>query len=153
MASFIGDYQLKVDSKGRIGLPVALKKQMSAREEYRFVIKKDIFESCLIIYPIEEWERQNAIIRSKINPYNKRHNQFLRNFHKGTVDVTLDASNRLLIPKRLLEQANIGKEIYLAGQDGKIEIWDKNLYENLLDSDEEFAGLAEEIMAGVNGEI
>lgn len=148
MTTFIGDYNCRVDEKGRVTFPSSLKKQMDAASQNRFVVKKDIFEQCLVLYPIEEWERQNAIIRSKINPYNKEHNKFLRNFYRGSAEIVLDGNNRLLIPKRLLELAEISKEAILAGQYGKIEIWSKELYETAEESHEDFAALAEKIMGG-----
>jgi hypothetical protein len=92
MTNFIGDYICKIDIKGRVMLPAALKKQMSSTDSERFVIKKDIFASCLVLYPMEEWERQNRIIRAKVNPYKKEHNQFLRAFYKGTADIVLDGN-------------------------------------------------------------
>ncbi len=148
MTTFIGDYNCKVDEKGRITFPSSLKKQMEAASESRFVVKKDIFEQCLVLFPIVEWERQNKIIRSKINPYNKEHNKFLRNFYKGSAEIVLDSNNRMLIPKRLLDLANISKEAILAGQDGKIEIWAKGLYETAEESYDDFTALAEKIMGG-----
>ena len=148
MTTFIGDYPCKVDAKGRIMLPSALKRQMKSSVRDRFVIKKDLFEKCLILFPIEEWERQNKIIRSKINPYKKEHNKFLRGFYKGTAEIILDGSNRFLVPKRLLEIVGIDKDVVLAGQDGKIEIWDKELYHNIVGDEDDFAALAEKIMDG-----
>ncbi|MFO7843127.1 MAG: division/cell wall cluster transcriptional repressor MraZ [Bacteroidales bacterium] len=148
MTTFIGDYNCRVDEKGRVTFPSSLKKQMDSASQNRFVVKKDIFEQCLVLYPIEEWERQNAIIRSKINPYNKEHNKFLRNFYRGSAEIVLDSNNRLLIPKRLLELAEISKEAILAGQYGKIEIWSKELYEAAEEGHEDFAALAEKIMGG-----
>jgi len=154
MTTFIGDYHCKVDEKGRVTFPSSLKKQMSTVSDGRFVVKKDIFEQCLILYTIEEWERQNSIIRSKINPYNREHNKFLRNFYMGSAEIILDNNNRLLIPKRLLDLANISKEAILAGQDGKIEIWSKELYESAEENHDDFAALAEKIMGGnLNQEI
>ncbi|MDA3952078.1 MAG: division/cell wall cluster transcriptional repressor MraZ [Bacteroidales bacterium] len=148
MTTFIGDYNCKVDEKGRVTFPSTLKKQMSSATQGRFVVKKDIFEHCLVLFPIEEWERQNSIIRSKINPYNKEHNKFLRNFYRGSAEIVLDGNNRMLIPKRLLELANISKEAILAGQDGRIEIWAKNMYASIEEGSDDFAALAEKIMGG-----
>jgi len=150
MATFIGDYHCKVDSKGRIMLPSAFKKQMPASAKDRFVIKKDIFERCLVMYPMDEWERQNTIIRSKINPYNKEHNAFLRGFYKGTAELVLDSNNRILIPKRLLESFIEDSEVVLAGQDGRIEIWSGKLYESVADNADEFASLAEKILGATD---
>jgi MraZ protein len=146
MATFIGDYHCKVDSKGRIMLPSAFKKQMPSSASDRFVIKKDIFESCLVLYPMDEWDRQNAIIRSKINPYNKEHNTFLRGFFKGTAEIVLDSNNRILIPKRLLDSVIGESEVVMAGQGGRIEIWSVKLYESVADNADEFATLAEKIL-------
>lgn len=150
MATFIGDYHCKLDSKGRVMLPSAFKKQMPAAASDRFVIKKDIFERCLVLYTMDEWERQNAIIRSKINPYNKEHNAFLRGFYKGTAELVLDSNNRILIPKRLLEDITDENEIVMAGQDGRIEIWSAKHYEFVAKDADQFAALAEKILGATD---
>lgn len=149
MAAFIGDYNCKVDVKGRILFPSSFKKQMPSASEYRFVIKKEIFETCLILYPINEWERQNEIVRSKVNPFNKEQNMFLREFYRGSAEVVLDGNNRLLIPKRLLDLAQISSDVVLAGQNGKIEIWAKSLYDKSAMNESDFANLAEKILGGL----
>jgi MraZ protein len=147
MATFIGDYTCKFDEKGRVMLPTAFKKQLPAEARDTFIVKKDIYEKCLVLFPLDEWERQVELIRANLNPYNKEHNAFLRGFYKGTAEVELDATNRLLVPKRLLEEAGINKEAILAGQDGKIEIWAKEAYEGI-DVGTDFAELAGKIMGG-----
>jgi MraZ protein len=152
MATFIGDYTCKVDAKGRITFPSAFKKQMDSVSEDHFVVKKDIFEKCLVLYPMEEWERQNRLIRERINPYKKEHNRFLRNFYRGTAEVSLDGNSRLLIPKRLLDTVEISKEVVMAGQDGKIEIWARHLYEQIQEPEDEFAELAQKIMGNTSNE-
>lgn len=146
MATFIGDYTCKVDSKGRIILPMAIKKQMPAGAQDHFVVRKDIFEKCLVLYSIEDWNRQLERIRSRINAYNREHNLFLRNFFKGTAELSLDNNNRLLIPKRLLELAGIVRDVVLAGQDGRIEIWAADIYDKIDMPADEFANLAEKLM-------
>ncbi|MFO7922780.1 MAG: protein mraZ [Bacteroidales bacterium] len=153
MATFIGDYICKVDSKGRVILPSAFKRQMPAAAMDKFVIKKDIFEACLVLFPMDEWDRQNSIIRSRINPYNKEHSRFLRGFYKGTAEVVLDASNRILIPRRLLNLVGIDGEAVLAGQDGKIEIWSRDLYDEQAGEADNFALLAEKIMGDAESNI
>jgi MraZ protein len=147
VAAYIGEYHCKVDSKGRIMLPAAFKRQMASGSQDRFVVRKDIYESCLVLYPMEEWQRQNKIIRSNTNPYNKEHNAFVRGFFKGAAEIELDANNRMLIPKRLLDETQIDTEVVLAGQDGKIEIWSEKIYDKTVSGDE-FAALAEKIMGG-----
>lgn len=156
MITFIGDYTCKLDSKGRIALPAAFKRQMQQGLQEGFVLKRDVFDKCLILYPMKEWERQNQLIRSKTNPFNKEHSRFLRMFFSGTAEVQADAANRILIPKRLMDFAGIAEEAVLAGQYGKIEIWSPGDYENFTKADDDFAELAEKILGGnldqTNGE-
>jgi MraZ protein len=151
MTTFIGDYPCKIDAKGRISLPSGFKKQMSAAGsvEDSFVVKKDIFERCPVLYPMNEWKRQNEIMRIKLNPYSQEHNKFLREFHRGEAEVTLDSNNRLLIPKRLLDIVEIKSDVVLAGLDSKIEIWAKERYDAVQQPEEDFGQLAEKIMAGL----
>lgn len=148
MATFIGDYACKVDVKGRIILPMAFKKQMPAGAPDHFVVRKDIFENCLVLYAIDDWNRQLEKIRKRINPYNREHNMFLRNFFKGTAELSLDNNNRMLIPKRLLDLISAERDVVLAGQDGRIEIWSASVYETIEMPAEDFANLAEKLMGG-----
>jgi len=151
MATFIGDYSCRLDAKGRVILPAAFKKQMPLAAEDRFVVRKDIFEGCLVLFSIDDWNRQLEKVRSRINPYNREHNIFLRNFFKGTAEVSLDSSNRLLIPKRLLDLAGITKDVVLAGQDGRIEMWAEEVYARIDMPSDDFANLAEKLLGSPDG--
>jgi MraZ protein len=153
MITYIGDYTVRLDSKGRLSFPAAFKKQMKEASSEGFVLKRDVFEKCLILYPMEEWGRQNAMIREKTNPYNKEHAKFLRMFYAGTAELTLDASNRMLLPKRLLDHAGIEDEVVLAGQAGRIELWPANAYPGVSTADDDFAKMAEKILGGSSSEI
>jgi MraZ protein len=148
MITFIGEHICKVDSKGRIMLPSAFKKQMPAGTEDRFVIKPDVYETCLIMYPIEEWERLNRIIRRNTNPFNKEHERFLRLFNDGKAELVLDASSRLLIPKRLLDYTKATEEVLLEGRDGKIDVWSPALYGKFKEGKSELESLTEKILGG-----
>ncbi len=152
MATFIGDYRCKVDVKGRIVLPATFKKQMPAESYDHFVARKDIFENCLVLYSLEDWNRQLDVIRKRMNPYNREHNTFLRNFFKGTAELILDSNNRLLIPKRFLDMIGAGRDVVLAGQDGRIEIWSASVYDNIDMAADDFANLAEKLMGGIINE-
>jgi MraZ protein len=148
MATFIGDYACKVDVKGRIILPMAFKKQMPADTQDRFVVRKDIFENCLVLYAIEDWNRQLEKIRKRINQYNREQNMFLRNFFKGTAELSLDNNNRMLVPKRLMDLIGADRDFVLVGQDGRIEIWAADIYNKIDMPSEDFANLAEKLMGG-----
>jgi MraZ protein len=152
MTDFIGDFTCKLDDKGRVLLPSAFIRQMASTVQDRFVIRKDIFDNCLVLFPIMEWERQNQVLRRNTNPYNREHSKFLRGFFKGIAEIVLDANNRLLIPKRLLDEIGAEKEIVMTGQLGKIEIWTKDAYDQIEGYDENFASLAEKIMGKLNND-
>ena len=153
MATFIGDYTCKVDVKGRIILPVAFKKQMPADAQDHFVVRKDIFENCLVLYAIEDWNRQLEKIRKKLNSYNREQNMFLRNFFKGTAELSLDNNNRILVPKRLMDLIGADRDVVLAGQDGRIEIWAADIYDKIDMPADDFANLAEKFLGGSNNEL
>jgi MraZ protein len=115
----------------------------------KIIVKKDVFESCLVLYPEDEWQRQVKMLRKKLNPYNREHNTFLRVFFKGVAEVIPDANNRLNIPKRLLDEIGAERDIVLAGQPGKLELWAKTKYDAVSLSDEDFAGMAEKLLDGL----
>ncbi len=146
MVNLIGTYECKVDAKGRLMVPSALKKQLSPVLKEIFVIKRSVFQPCLELYPIEEWN----VLMQKINGLNrfvKKNNDFIRKFTAGVKTVEVDANGRLLIPKDLMGFADINKEIVLSSAINIIEIWDKNKYENAIDvAADDFADMAEDIM-------
>jgi MraZ protein len=152
MIDFIGDYTCKLDDKGRVLLPAAFIRQMAGAMQDRFVVKKDLFDSCLVLYPMAEWERQNQLLRKNTNPYNREHNRFLRGFFKGIAEVVLDASNRLLIPKRLLDEIGADREIVMTGQLGKLELWTRDDYDAIDGNDKNLGTLAEKIMGNLNND-
>lgn len=149
MNSFIGTYECKVDAKGRLMVPVALKKQMSNMNS-GFVIKRSVFQPCLELFPMEEWSLMMAKI-NKLNRFVKKNNDFIRRFTAGVKVVEVDANGRLLIPKDLVVFANIEKEIVISSAINIIEIWDKSQYENAIENaTDDFADLAEEVMGNLN---
>jgi MraZ protein len=150
MVTFIGDFEVKTDEKGRIVLPSVFKKVLGAGGDERFVVRKDLYEPCLVLFPYSEWELELNRLREKLNPYNRDHSRFLRDFFKGSAEVSLDGNGRFLVPKRLMELAGIDREVVLVGVDRKIELWDKTKYENSGVDGEEFALLAERLLGGAD---
>ncbi|WP_188462543.1 division/cell wall cluster transcriptional repressor MraZ [Bizionia arctica] len=146
MNSLIGTYECKVDAKGRLMLPVALKKQLSPVLQNGFVLKRAVFQSCLELYPMSEWEALMQRI-NKLNRFKKKNNDFIRRFTAGVKVIEIDATGRLLIPKDLVLFADISKEIVLSAAVNIIEIWDKEKYEQAIDdATVDFADLAEDVM-------
>jgi MraZ protein len=148
MVTFVGDFEVKTDDKGRVVLPSVFKRALGAGGDERFVVRKDLYEPCLVLFPFAEWENELNRIRAKLNPYNREHSKFLRDFFKGSAELSLDGNGRFLVPKRLMELAGIDRELVLVGVDKKIEMWDKAKYEVSGLSGDELASLAEKLLGG-----
>mgnify|MGYP005849717773 FL=1 len=149
MNTLIGTYECKVDAKGRLMLPAALKKQLGSLE-HGFVLKRSVFQPCLELFPMSEWNKMMLKI-NKLNRFVKKNNDFIRRFTAGVKMIEIDATGRLLIPKDLVVFAQIDKDIVLNSAINIIEIWDKNKYENAVENaTDDFADLAEEVMGNFN---
>ena len=152
MQHLIGTYECKADPKGRIMLPVALKKQLIANINKGFVLKRSVFNSCLEMYPKDEWELLMLKI-NKLNRFNKKNVDFIRRFTAGVKLVEIDSSGRLLIPKDLLNHAGISKNTVISSVINIIEVWDKEKYEaSISEAKLDFPSLAEEVMGDKNKE-
>ncbi len=146
MIGFIGTYECKADAKGRVMIPVSLKNQMAPIVNQGFVIKRSVFQPCLELYPMDEWQQLMQKMNKK-NRFKKKNNDFIRRFSAGVKPVEIDGTGRLLIPKNLMAIAGIKKDVVLSSAINIVEIWDKDGYERVLDETaENFAELAEEVM-------
>lgn len=146
MNSLIGTYECKVDAKGRLMLPAALKKQLNPVLKDGFVLKRSVFQPCLELYPMSEWEILMQKI-NRLNKFKKKNNDFIRRFTAGVKIVEIDSNGRLLIPKDLTVFAEISKNIVVSSAINIVEIWDKDAYEKAIDdATGDFADLAEEVM-------
>ncbi len=146
MLNLIGTYECKADVKGRLMVPAPLKKQLSPVTAKGFVIKRAVFQPCLEMYPMTEW---NTLMQKmgELNRFNRKNNDFIRRFTAGVKTVELDTTGRLLIPKDLMSFAGITKEIVISSAINIVEIWDKTKYEQAInDAANDFADLAEEVM-------
>lgn len=152
MSNFLGEFDCKLDAKGRMMIPAGLKKQLPEAESEGLVINRG-FEKHLVIYSRADW---NKIVEdlAKLNQYEKKTRDFIRYFTRGASELTLDAANRVLLPKALLEYAGVGTEIVLTCQVNKIELWSREAYDAQLDNEpENFANLAEEVMGGAGRKV
>ena len=146
MINLIGTYEGKADAKGRVVLSSALKKQLDPILHDGFVLKRSVFQPCLELYPIKQWNVVMAQVNT-LNRFVKKNNDFIRRFTAGVKIVELDASGRLLIPKDLQIFASIDKNVVFSSAVNIIEIWDKDNYEKAIDdSTGEFSELAEDVM-------
>ncbi len=150
--NLIGTYECKADAKGRVMFSSALKKQLLPVVSEGFVVKRAVFQSCLELYPMKEWNLMMDKI-NKLNRFVKKNNDFIRRFTAGVKVIELDASGRLLIPKDLCQFAGIQKQVVLSSAVNIIEIWDKDRYENAIDDAAvDFAELAEDVMGNTDAD-
>lgn len=146
MNSLIGTYECKADAKGRLMLPAALKRQLLPALQKGFVLKRAVFQTCLELYPMDEWETLMKKV-NKLNRFKKKNNDFIRRFTAGVKVIEVDNAGRLLIPKDLFAFAGMSKNIVVSSAINIIEIWDKDKYETAIDDAAlDFADLAEEVM-------
>lgn len=146
MNSLIGTYECKADAKGRLMLPAALKRQLLPALQKGFVLKRAVFQTCLELYPMDEWETLMKKV-NKLNRFKKKNNDFIRRFTAGVKVIEVDNAGRLLIPKDLFAFAGMSKNIVVSSAINIIEIWDKDKYETTIDDAAlDFADLAEEVM-------
>ncbi len=132
-------------------VPMALKKQLRDISS-GFVLKRSVFQPCLELFPMKEWDNMMMKI-NKLNRFKKKNNDFIRRFTAGVKLVEIDANGRLLIPKDLVVFGSIKKEIVVSSAVNIIEIWDKELYEDAIENaTDDFADLAEEVMGVFNDE-
>ncbi|MDA9328908.1 division/cell wall cluster transcriptional repressor MraZ [Flavobacteriales bacterium] len=149
MTNLIGEYECKVDAKGRLLVPSGLRKQFSAAAEGKLFVKRGI-ENCLELYQKHDWEVVSEKV-SSLNQFVKKNRVFARKFISGATQLELDSVGRINLPKNLLEYAGVQKELILFAYGNKIEIWDKKSYDAELEmTDDDFAGLAEDVMGDVN---
>ena len=146
MINLIGTYECKIDVKGRLLLPVNLKKQLGDHVNESFIVRRSVFQNCLELHPFSEWKLTMEKI-NKLNKFVKKNNDFIRMYNAGVRIVELDNNGRLLIPKDLSKIYFSNNEIVLTSAINIVEIWDKKQYENLINnSADDFANLSESVM-------
>ena len=129
---FIGDYPAKTDAKGRVFLPVAFRKLLEKENEQRLVLRVDLFQHCLVLYPESQWNQMLDELRAKLNRWNGQHQSALRRFVAGAELIELDGNGRFLINKRKLQYAGIKQDVRFLAVDDHIEVWDKDTCDALL---------------------
>lgn len=149
MQQLLGEYECKMDPKGRLRMPTDLVSQLGEGQSHSFVVNRG-FEKCLMLYPEPVWEKITNEI-NQLNLYNKKNRDFVRYFYRGAQKLEVDGADRILITKRLLEYAAIDKEVILSAYNDRIEIWAKDQYDLLMDEEpDDFSDLAEDVLGKMN---
>ena len=143
---FLGNIEAKADAKGRAFLPATFRKVLQTGGEERLVLRKDVFQTCLVLYPESVWNEQMDSMRQRLNRWNKTQQQVFRQFVSDVELVSLDGNGRFVIPKRFQRMANIEQEIRFIGMGDTIEIWSNSEAEQQKMSAEDFGNALEELM-------
>jgi MraZ protein len=144
-----GEFECKIDEKGRIIFPSKLKKQISPVAEGKFTIIYGL-DKCLVMYPQDEWEAITAEI-NKLNFFIEENRVFARFFYRGLTESVLDSQSRILLPKAHFDYAGIEKEIILFAYSNRIEIWGKEKYNAMMsEPPADFVRMAERVMGDKN---
>jgi len=147
----IGEFEVKVDEKGRIMVPVGLRKQLPPEMQDRFVLNRGL-DNCVSMTPHPLWIRESEKV-NKLNSAKRTVREFQRFYANGATDLTLDTSGRMLIPKHLQEWASMGRDVIISCFGNKIEIWAKDKFRiPTAEDSERYSDLAEEIFGDDNND-
>ncbi|MBR1879791.1 MAG: division/cell wall cluster transcriptional repressor MraZ [Prevotella sp.] len=149
---FLGNIEAKMDAKGRAFLPAVFRKILQTASEERLVLRKDVFQPCLVLYPESVWNEQMDALRQRLNRWNKQHQQVFRQFVSEVEVLTLDGNGRFLVPKRYLRMADIEQDIKFVGMGDTIEIWSCQQAEKNQMKPEDFGETLEELMVEMKNE-
>jgi len=144
---FIGDFSAKADAKGRVFLPASFRKVLDAEKETRLILRTDLFQHCLVLYPESLWNDMLDELQTKLNRWNGRHQHLLRQFLEDAEVVELDRNGRFLINKRKLKFAGIGQDVRFLAVDDHIEVWNKSQFESVLKDTSNLGEDLQDIMA------
>ena len=143
---FLGNIEAKTDAKGRAFLPAVFRKVLQASGEENLVLRKDVFQPCLVLYPESVWNTRLDMLKQQLRPWKPAHQQIFRQFVSEAEVVTLDGNGRFLISKRLQRVAGINQDIQFIGMDDTIELWSPQDLTKTLRTDEDFSREFEDIM-------
>jgi MraZ protein len=152
MINLLGEYDCKVDAKGRFMFPSGLKKQLGNESDKGFVVNRNLHQECLVLYPVAEWEKLSTKL-GKLNRLIKKNDVFVRKVMGGATPVSLDGAGRLLVPKPLAEGASVSKEIKVVGSGGVIEIWNKSKHAEVMEEQNDWESIAEDVMEDIDFDV
>jgi|TARA_B110000305_G_scaffold242210_1_gene321270 MraZ protein len=153
MVNLIGTFECKADVKGRLMLPISIKRQLGNQINESFILKRSVFQRCLELHPYSEWKLTMDKV-NKLNRFLKKNNDFIRMYTAGVRVVDLDSNGRILIPKDLLKTHFSKNNLVLTSAINMVEIWDKESYEKVINNSEiDFADLSEKVMGNQENNV
>ena len=147
MQHLYGEYECKIDTKGRMRLPSNLLKKFGEKEEHNFILNRGA-DGCLLLFSMEVWEKEVERINN-LDKSLKKNRDYIRYFFRGVQDVSTDSADRILLSKRLLDYAGITKEVILTAHSNYVEIWDVKRYEESNPDPDYVPKLEQEVLGGM----
>lgn len=144
--NFLGNIEAKTDAKGRVFLPAAFRKVLQMEGVSQLVMRKDVHEKCLVLYPEHVWNEQMAFLRQKLNRWNRQQQQTFRQFVSDVEMVALDGNGRFLISKRMQKMAEIDQAVRFIGMGDTIEVWAVKDEDEQFMSQEDFSNALESLV-------
>jgi len=148
MNRFIGNIDAKADSKGRVFVPAVFRKILNESGEDQLILRKDVYQDCLILYPFQTWNDELNDLRSKLNKWNKEHQNIYRQFVLDSEKLEMELNGRILIPKRYMQMVGISSEVRFVGMDQTIELWSRSKLEQSLLTPEDFEAGVQKFLGG-----
>ncbi len=145
---FLGNIEAKADAKGRVFLPAVFRKVLQAENVHTLVLRKDIHEDCLVLYPESVWNEQMDAMRQRLNRWDREQQQLFRQFVIDAEEVTLDANGRFLLSRRYQDMLGIEQSVRFIGIDDTIEIWSEKKARELDNARSDFSAKLESLMGG-----
>ncbi|MBK6343686.1 MAG: division/cell wall cluster transcriptional repressor MraZ [Flavobacteriales bacterium] len=145
MLNLLGEYDCRLDAKGRLVLPAMLRKQLGDLADRGFVMNRDVHAPCLVIYPMPIWEATTNKL-DRLNRFVKANADFIRRFTAGATPLAPDPTGRMLLPYALLKDARLGNDLKLLGQRDRIEVWDAKAYADMRNEAVDMSSLSEAVM-------
>lgn len=125
--AFRGVQHINMDAKGRLAMPTRQREPLRLLSDNQVVVTVDAQGTCLLIYPLPEWERVEKEIQAlpSLKPEVKSFQRLVLGY---ATDLELDSSGRLLLPQSLRDYAQLDKSVVLVGQLNKLELWSESLW-------------------------
>lgn len=152
MLKFLGSFEAKIDAKARVFVPAVFRKILQSSAHNAFVLRKDIFQDCLVLYPEQAWGEELAKLRARLSRWDKQEQQLFRQFVVDAEKLEMDASGRILIPKRYLQMLDLSSDVLFLGVGDTIEIWKKDKLDETLMPAEDFSSMLQGLMGNSDKE-
>lgn len=146
MIQFLGNIEAKIDAKGRVFVPAAFRKILQSSAQNTLILRKDLFQDCLVLYPVEVWEEEVAKLRSRLNRWDREQQALFRQFIVDAERLDIDTNGRILISKRYCQMVSIVSDVRFLGVDNTIEIWAKEGLEKTLIPADDFSSRIQALM-------